>query len=80
MQSAEKVVRTRTADCGRLAMIGLLDARECCPICHSADEHAASRSLGPCCVKLPDGRDAFVCCAGKKRLLEERNYKVAQGG
>jgi hypothetical protein len=49
--------------------MGLLDTSRCCKICHSADGRAPAATLGPCHATLPDGRDAFVCCAGKKQLL-----------
>ena len=54
--------------CAELERTRLLDARGCCAICHSAEGHAPF-ALGPCRVALPDGREAFVCCSGKKRLL-----------
>jgi len=54
--------------CEELGRMGLLDASRCCKICHSADGKS-SAALGPCYVALPDGGDAFVCCAGKKQLL-----------
>jgi hypothetical protein len=55
--------------CEELGRMGLLDASACCRICHSADGRAPAAALGPCYVALPDGEDAYVCCAGKKQLL-----------
>jgi hypothetical protein len=57
--------------CEELKQRGLLEDYECCKICHSPRQFVEG-SLGPCCVTLPDGREAFVCCTGKKRLLERR--------
>jgi hypothetical protein len=48
--------------------MGLLGTSGCCKVCHSVDGSYLA-PLGPCRVALPDGDDAFVCCAGKKRLL-----------
>ena len=43
---------------------------ECCERCHHVERYGTGLLAGPCRVALPDGRDAFVCCASKKRLLE----------
>lgn len=67
------VIRS-TRGCEELKRMGLLDTSWCCEICHSAERYVAF-ALGPCHVALPDGGDAFVCCAGKKQLLTSR-----QGG
>ena len=67
-----RTVRTdryvETLGCAELGRAELLDTRGCCSICHSAERHTPF-ALGPCRVTLPDGREAYVCCSGKKRLL-----------
>ena len=63
-----KSTRVSGRGCEELGRMGLLDASRCCKICHSADGKSAA-VLGPCHVTLPNGGDAFVCCAGKKQLL-----------
>jgi hypothetical protein len=54
--------------CAELGRNGCVDTRECCAACHSAERYAHF-ALGPCRVALPDGREAYVCCSAKKRLL-----------
>jgi len=67
----------RTAvGCEELGRAGLMDTSGCCEICHSADERPLIGTLGPCRVPLPDGREARVCCAGKKQLLKRRTGQV----
>lgn len=58
--------------CVELDRLGLLDTSTCCEICHSADARPMIGILGPCSVRLPDGREARVCCAAKKQLSERR--------
>ena len=54
--------------CAELGRAGSVDTRECCAACHSAERYARF-ALGPCRVALPDGKEAYVCCSAKKRLL-----------
>ena len=61
--------RTSGKGCEELGRMGLLDLTRCCKVCHSAGGNSYVAALGPCYVALPDGGDAFVCCAGKKQLL-----------
>ena len=68
MLGVTRSTRASGRGCEELGRVGLLDASVCCRICHSADGRSAA-VLGPCYVALPDGDDAFVCCAGKKQLL-----------
>jgi hypothetical protein len=68
MPGAIRSTRVGGRGCEELARMDQLDTTGCCKICHLADGHY-SAPLGPCHVALPDGNDAFVCCAGKKRLL-----------
>ncbi len=58
--------------CAELGRTGSVDTRECCAACHSAERYALF-ALGPCRVALPDGREAYVCCSAKKRLLRGTN-------
>jgi hypothetical protein len=68
MPGAIRNTRVGGRGCEELARMGLLDTSGCCKVCYSA-EGSYLAPLGPCRVALPDGDDAFVCCAGKKRLL-----------
>ena len=68
MLGVNRSTQTSGRGCEELGRVGLLDASRCCKICHSADGKSAA-ALGPCYVALPDGDDAFVCCAAKKQLL-----------
>ncbi len=71
MQTAKRNTRTSDLCCADLEKMRLLDTSGCCETCHSAEGHALDglASLGPCRATLPDGRVAFVCCAGRKQLL-----------
>jgi hypothetical protein len=62
--------------CEELARMDWLDLSRCCDTCHSVQGYAGG-SLGPCCLTLPDGADVFVCCVGKRQLLEEARVEVA---
>lgn len=64
-----RITRVSGKGCEELGRMGLLDTSRCCKICHTADGRAPAATLGPCHATLPDGGDAFVCCAGKKQLL-----------
>jgi hypothetical protein len=64
-----RITRVSGKGCEEVGRMGLLDTSRCCKICHSADGRAPAATLGPCHATLPDGGDAFVCCAGKKQLL-----------
>ena len=55
--------------CGALGRMGLVAVDGCCAVCHSADGYAGGRAAGPCHARLPDGREAYVCCAAKKQLF-----------
>lgn len=57
--------------CRELGINGWLDTSGCCERCHSAGENIVD-SLGPCSTMLPDGTEVFVCCAGKKQIMESR--------
>jgi hypothetical protein len=76
MQTVPGTTRVDTVGCGEVEGMNLADTSECCERCHSADRPG---SLGPCRTKVPDGREAFVCCAVKKRLLERRSGKKGRG-
>jgi len=71
VQTAKRNTRTSDLCCPDLEGMGLLDTAECCEMCHSAESLTLDGvvSLGPCRATLPDGRVAFVCCAGRKQLL-----------
>ena len=66
------VVRSSAVGCEELGQMGRVDISGCCETCHSAERYSWGGSLGPCRARLPDGRQAFVCCASKKRLLGRR--------
>lgn len=57
--------------CQEMGIKGWLDTSACCERCHSAGEHMEG-ALGPCSASLPDGTEVFVCCAGKKQIMESR--------
>lgn len=69
MQKLLKVGSVGAVGCGELGRLGLVDTSACCGVCHSVERHVPGVPLGPCRASLPDGRDAFVCCMGKKQLL-----------
>ncbi len=57
--------------CVEVGRLGLMDIELCCGIRHSADSRPAIGALGPCHASLPDGREARVCCSGKRQLLRK---------
>ena len=77
MRTLETSRYAEALGCAQLGRIGSVDTRECCAACHSTERNALF-ALGPCRVALPDGREAYVCCSAKKRLL--RGASVGVGG
>ncbi len=72
MQTASRILGPRAGNvvgCEELGMMGLVDTSGCCERCHSAERHVSERFSGPCRAKLPDGGEAFVCCAARRQLL-----------
>jgi hypothetical protein len=61
--------RWRVPGCRELGINGWLDPSGCCERCHSAGDHMEG-ALGPCSARLPDGTEVFVCCTGKKQIME----------
>ena len=68
MRTTEVEGYAEALGCAVLGRAELVDTLKCCEVCHSAAKYTFS-VLGPCRVTLPDGREAFVCCSSKKRLL-----------
>lgn len=64
-----KTVQKGIVGCRELGQAGFIETYRCCKRCHSADEYALAGFLGPCRATLPDGREALVCCSGRKQLL-----------
>lgn len=69
MRKILRVGRVSAVGCEELGRLGLMDTSACCEICHSVERHVPGATLGPCRASLPDGREALVCCMGKKQLL-----------
>ncbi len=72
MQTASRTIGSCVLGCEELGMMDLVDTSGCCERCHSAERHLRGGYRGPCRAKLPDGREAFVCCAARRQLLGEK--------
>lgn len=57
--------------CVEVGRLGLMDIELCRGIRHSVDGRPTLGVLGSCYASLPDGREACVCCSGKKQLLRK---------
>lgn len=73
MQTTSRIGGPRGGDdfvgCEELGRMDFVDTSGCCERCHSAERHVRDDFRGPCRVALPDGREAFVCCAARRQLL-----------
>lgn len=72
MRTYEEATDITAVGCQEAGRMGLIETSMCCEICHSADDGPLIGVLGPCYVPLSDGRQARVCCAAKRQLLEAR--------
>lgn len=68
MRTLEKPIQKSAMGCEELGQMGLIETSRCCDICHSADVYSSIGSMGPCHATLSDGREAMVCCSGRKQL------------